>query len=92
MNRTITSRLNSSSNWPFGLFLSEQIWCQRRWVCCRTFASRRFGAMPAEMVRPVASSTCARSWATTSDALILCSAMYGVMLESDVVVHNTHLR
>lgn len=69
MNLVITDRSNSSSNWPFGLFLSEQI-CSRQLhllgeheVC--TLASMRFAAMPADMVRSVRASTCARNCVTT---------------------------
>lgn len=48
----------------------------------RTFASMRFGAIPAEMVSPVLSKTSARSFVTTSVAVMLYSDIYGVMLQS----------
>ena len=45
-----------------------------------TFASMVFGAIPALIVKPVVASTSARRSETTSDADMLRSDMYGVIL------------
>ena len=87
MKRVMTDLSNSSSNCPFGLFLSEQICDERDEKRCLwpdemiTLASILFGAIPAEIVSCVLASTSARSCETTCDAVISCSFMYDVMLQ-----------
>jgi len=81
IKRVMADLSNSISNCPFGLFLSEQICRQLRVMASfLTLASILFGAIPADIVNPVFSSTPARSCETTSPADIPVRSMNGVML------------